>query len=661
MAGATVSNLAPSYRFHYLPGLLRAPQVQPRLRRVREHRLRAPGRLPAGARDGDAGAGPAPRGGRARVVRAGAVRLLDPRRLPELGHRPRLQALAPGQEARALAGRAAGDRVLRRAAPTTASGRSRCSTAPSSCSTAGPSARAACRRPTRSTCPSIDNNESSAVLAAARVQANAAQAVLLGLGTKRAVEPPPLYAFDPDVGRLAVTTPTYNTAVVAVNRGAFPYGGIELARLFDGQPGRRGRRRRATAGLLRRGRPRYAGQDRAGLPARGDRTPNPLELLEPQLGASRRTRVSSRGCASRGRSSTGGISIRTEHRFDVGLHRDRVARERRDSSKTVEVLFPSWGAGARVTAVGTDGSRRSVSGGVVAGRRRVVPRRVRAHGLRRRDPPWRRHRLVGSGRLTVLRAPPGPTLTVELESVMVARIAPARTAEEARTWRTRWAESAAVLRPDRSPGCQIRVLRRGRPRACGRIHTRDPAVSSEACALGARRGGRRLPGAVAAAHLRGGFAAAGTTPQAPRGLRGAAATGRPPSAARMRDGRRPLGARRRGAPGVASGAVRRAMGSESPWGSATGRRGGRGRRASRPASASASRPAPARRVSGSRPASACGGLRRPGAPADGGRASVSRRAWGAVGTVHRHRGCRANAGAGGGAARAGAAATPFGR
>ena len=81
--------------------------------------------------------------------------------------------------------------------------------------------------------PSIDANEASQVLAAARVQANAAQAALLGLGTMRGEEPPPLYAYDPDVGRLAVSTPSYNTAVVAVNRGAFPYGGVELARLFD--------------------------------------------------------------------------------------------------------------------------------------------------------------------------------------------------------------------------------------------------------------------------------------------------------------------------------------------------------------------------------------------------------------------------------------------
>lgn len=43
--------------------------------------------------------------------------------------------------------------------------------------------------------------------------------------------PPALCAFDPGHG---VTTPSYNTAIVAVNRGAFPYGGLDLARLLDG-------------------------------------------------------------------------------------------------------------------------------------------------------------------------------------------------------------------------------------------------------------------------------------------------------------------------------------------------------------------------------------------------------------------------------------------
>ena len=57
---------------------------------------------------------------------------------------------------------------------------------------------------------------------------------MLGLSRVPSEEPPPLYAYDPDIGRLAVTTPAYNTAIVAVNQGAFPYGGVELARLFDG-------------------------------------------------------------------------------------------------------------------------------------------------------------------------------------------------------------------------------------------------------------------------------------------------------------------------------------------------------------------------------------------------------------------------------------------
>ena len=44
-------------------------------------------------------------------------------------------------------------------------------------------------------------------LFAARMQANAARAVALGLGGMQAPEPPPLYSFDADIGRLAVTTP----------------------------------------------------------------------------------------------------------------------------------------------------------------------------------------------------------------------------------------------------------------------------------------------------------------------------------------------------------------------------------------------------------------------------------------------------------------------
>ena len=70
---------------------------------------------------------------------------------------------------------------------------------------------------------------------AIRFQWHAARAVDLGLGGAPATRPPALYAFDPEIGRLAITTPAYNTAVIAVNNKAFPYGGIELARLFDSE------------------------------------------------------------------------------------------------------------------------------------------------------------------------------------------------------------------------------------------------------------------------------------------------------------------------------------------------------------------------------------------------------------------------------------------
>ncbi len=72
-----------------------------------------------------------------------------------------------------------------------------------------------------------------AYLAAARYAANAVKALEAGLGRRPASAPPALYSFDPDTGRLAVTTPAYNTAIVAANQKAHPYGGVEIARLFD--------------------------------------------------------------------------------------------------------------------------------------------------------------------------------------------------------------------------------------------------------------------------------------------------------------------------------------------------------------------------------------------------------------------------------------------
>jgi hypothetical protein len=70
-----------------------------------------------------------------------------------------------------------------------------------------------------------------------RILASAVRAIGLGMGSAPSAEPPPLWAFDYDTGRLAISTPRYSTAIVPDDRGAFGYGGLEPARLFG--PGQR--------------------------------------------------------------------------------------------------------------------------------------------------------------------------------------------------------------------------------------------------------------------------------------------------------------------------------------------------------------------------------------------------------------------------------------
>ena len=211
----------------------------------------------------------------------------------------------------------------------------------------------------------VPQSVGSARLAAARLQANAARAVEAGLGRMRAAGPPALYAFDPDIGRLAVTTPAYNTAIVAVNQRAFPYGGIELARLFDGESARRGQRRRSRARGVRAARPR-AGR--------------PPGLLLPDRSCPHSTRRSRR-CGSRARraaparraATAPGQGVRRPvprparardadrralpRRHVAPLHpehdRDQLAaraplRAARGCASTS--LLPSWGARARASS-----------------------------------------------------------------------------------------------------------------------------------------------------------------------------------------------------------------------------------------------------------------------------------------------------------------------
>ena len=224
----------------------------------------------------------------------------------------------------------------------------------------------------------VPQTVSSARLAAARVQANAARAVAAGLGRMRAAAPPPLYSYDPDTGRLAVTTPAYNTAIVPVNQRAFPYGGIELARLFDGE-------QRVAANIGGRGSAAFGVElrDAAGRVAlasqvgRDDVDPavTPLRLTRAPSGVG--ARASSRpGRAYAGTFSdlraTGTVAsasarVTSAHRFSPRAIETRWTITRTGGGPlTADVSFPSWGRRARVVAVLRDRSRRRMSGRPVA-------------------------------------------------------------------------------------------------------------------------------------------------------------------------------------------------------------------------------------------------------------------------------------------------------
>jgi hypothetical protein len=189
----------------------------------------------------------------------------------------------------------------------------------------------------------------------ARFQALAAEAVLRGLGDKEAEEPPPMYAFDPAIGRLTITTPSYNTALVAVSNGAFPYGGIELARWFDSRqrvishiggraPAGFGLVVRAPNGtivsasqrprtVLRPGRrPIVLTQSPRGPVRKGSRYPR-----SPYAG--RFNVLEANGFAERA-----GVRFTSQYRFGANyIHVFWHMTRSRTDALSAEALFPSWG------------------------------------------------------------------------------------------------------------------------------------------------------------------------------------------------------------------------------------------------------------------------------------------------------------------------------
>jgi hypothetical protein len=190
----------------------------------------------------------------------------------------------------------------------------------------------------------------------ARFQALAAEAVLRGLGQKAAEEPPPLYAFDPLIGRLTVTTPAYNTALVAVSNGAFPYGGIDLARLYDSSQrvvSHIGGRAPAGFGVVVRrpgGKIEAASQRSQHVLHPGRR---PIRLTRSPQGPVRQgTRYPRNPYAGRfevleaeGFAKQEGVHFHSHYRFEAGhFHVGwRLTRDRTDPL-SAEAMLPSWDA-----------------------------------------------------------------------------------------------------------------------------------------------------------------------------------------------------------------------------------------------------------------------------------------------------------------------------
>ena len=206
----------------------------------------------------------------------------------------------------------------------------------------------------------------------ARMAANAARALTLGLGTMEGGPPPPVYAFDADVGRLAVSTPQYGAAVIVDNGGAFPWGGIDLARLFDGAAtpvGGLGGRPPASFGILVRG----AGNRRLFVSQTPRRHSGRLILSRSPRGRVDHLRRLPRDPDAGPFSELEALatadgryaSVSARHLFTADYVETTwdVLRRGRRRAMRVEALFPTWGDGARIDAVRHDGSALALAPG----------------------------------------------------------------------------------------------------------------------------------------------------------------------------------------------------------------------------------------------------------------------------------------------------------
>ena len=204
---------------------------------------------------------------------------------------------------------------------------------------------------------------------AARIAGLVAHQALARAVDAPAEQPPPLFAYDPGSRRLAVTTPNYSAAVVdqTIRLG---YGGVDLARLYDG----RGRPLGSTGS-----------HDRTGFGVAITRR-NGRRLLETQGGHRAAARFSS-GKPLRGAFTTRTMTatVHGRRRTSVKVRRtflaDRIVTTyvlRGPRTAIAHIRFPVWDRLTRAPRPKVTGAR---GGGAVRARppaRRRLPR-DRAH------------------------------------------------------------------------------------------------------------------------------------------------------------------------------------------------------------------------------------------------------------------------------------------
>lgn len=258
----------------------------------------------------------------------------------------------------------------------------------------------------------------------ARMVANAARAVALDLGSKPFEDPPPLFAFDSDTGRLAVTTPRYSTAIVPDNRGVFPYGGIDPARLFG--PGQ------TVAANVGGVPPAAFGVVAGGLASQHTRSGRLRLVHGPRAAPSGLRAGPFRVIEARGTVSRGRVRIRSSHRFRTTAIESRWRVTCAGGCRRrVDAHFPTWGAGAQINVVRRDGTRVPLTR-----RFRLSEAAALELGRGYRVVPLHAPRGATLVVVPVARQPtnphPGPTLRIELARgetfrlrVLAVRIEPA--------------------------------------------------------------------------------------------------------------------------------------------------------------------------------------------------------------------------------------------